>query len=1075
MSSLCTTCERSGRSWALLDQDIYCGLCGCAVRDVDLFVANEDQIAQPLEALARERKARAAGVARLWFVAPDADGVGHTALHVVNTGSSPVTVTQIDADAPECQVIVPAESILPERSLRAYMTLAGPPQSYPREIELKIEGNFPSKVMTLGIAHTPVAFTARPPEGDEWSRRAAQDLNGGAPARGVLKVDPQGRGLRWELSELVLMPWAMGETRFEVLPDREGWAGRELPSVDPSGVRWEGGADASGAPLQIKVKFQSRGKGLPLCFSIEASGLDGPVAGEVVFEFEALGRPEVRIPVRLVPGRPEWSCRMNGLDGQSLILPCGYPSVLYVTFTAALQHETSPLAALISDYSIEVGAAPHDPAPTWRVQRIGPQLQPGTSPRQLKFKIVLTPPRCSFDLEVQLVARIGAGTAGPRGGPAAGAREASLSTVKRLRVEALEANDKRLVSEHRLVVDFGTTNTCVGRADAGVPLDDTKCLPLGELAGDQSQTDKADLIPTVLWIRGTDSQYAPQCVAGRVAETQDLVPGATVFDLFKPELCNPRREYFVPYGEGLQKQWKYTAGDLAMFYLREILLEARAELGYHLVQAFYVTCPSTFTAEQRRELEGVMERLKPAGIVGEAALLLDEANAGAFRDLYLHLPKVMPRPKSLHAMIFDFGGGTIDVAILRAAKRSDEPMIYDLEPLGVTGLRDFGGKNVTDAIARELGRRLATQLYTRIQEKTSKPLMTLGVPPWIPLPPSIIPALANFPSAVLDVARTNEGFLSAVAEEIKTRVYGSFGKLSVVSNNGELRLPAGDWYKELDENLISAVLAQPIPEASMRLEEITQARPGGEVVTRSVRWGDYLKNCTLTRADLDEMLKPALEEVFGRAMRMWKEVHDTGGKYEPPDLFLLAGGSSQLPLIWKMACAPASEGGLGMPRENIRFVPAAAKRKVALGAALYALVRYRIQKLAIQPPEDALKFLLVPIVSEVGYDQFIRMFPLDYRVTETGVPEVRRYLHPESLMELVVYENVDWRYEGWQPDKKLKELGMYAPGKQHLATFAIRFRDVAQTTVTHLLYRTGLTRKMAVRFDGPASPMEKPI
>ena len=206
-------------------------------------------------------------------------------------------------------------------------------------------------------------------------------------------------------------------------------------------------------------------------FALDAGPIEQEVAGTVVFELDALGRPEVRVPVRLVPGRPEWQCQV---DADNLTLPYDYPSVLYATCTPAyavdgLTPSARSLAAQIEDYRLDV--SPVDlsggPALRVRVQRLGQSWPRGSSPPELRFRITVTPPPrpAAFTLSARLTAVVGG-------------RPAALSP-RPVRVHAVDPRDAREHSKERpkeprddgytLVVDFGTTYTTVGRADSNKP------------------------------------------------------------------------------------------------------------------------------------------------------------------------------------------------------------------------------------------------------------------------------------------------------------------------------------------------------------------------------------------------------------------------------------------------------------------------------------------------------------------------------------------------------------------------------------------------------------------------------
>jgi molecular chaperone DnaK (HSP70) len=151
------------------------------------------------------------------------------------------------------------------------------------------------------------------------------------------------------------------------------------------------------------------------------------------------------------------------------------------------------------------------------------------------------------------------------------------------------------------------------------------------------------------------------------------------------------------------------------------------------VRQFAVTYPTTFS---RRELDQVREAAwhgwqrateelaeTPAPlefndlVTRHFPLALDEASAAGF--FFLHR-KVFERPHGLAAfrylyrdgfnlLLFDCGGGTIDIGLLRA-EVFDKPARVRISVVGRSGKRAFGGDNVTEAVFRLLKAQVAATL-----------------------------------------------------------------------------------------------------------------------------------------------------------------------------------------------------------------------------------------------------------------------------------------------------------------------------------------------------------------------------
>jgi molecular chaperone DnaK (HSP70) len=107
-------------------------------------------------------------------------------------------------------------------------------------------------------------------------------------------------------------------------------------------------------------------------------------------------------------------------------------------------------------------------------------------------------------------------------------------------------------------------------------------------------------------------------------------------------------------------------------------------------------------------------------------LLVDEATAAAFFFLYRRIfeePGGLPRfcylyPNGLNMLLYDCGGGTTDIALVRAFIDPDAADVLRIKVLARSGLRGFGGDDITRAAARLLKAKLAV----KVAEARGRPL-----------------------------------------------------------------------------------------------------------------------------------------------------------------------------------------------------------------------------------------------------------------------------------------------------------------------------------------------------------------
>lgn len=115
-------------------------------------------------------------------------------------------------------------------------------------------------------------------------------------------------------------------------------------------------------------------------------------------------------------------------------------------------------------------------------------------------------------------------------------------------------------------------------------------------------------------------------------------------------------------------------------------------------------------------------------------LLVDEASAAAFFFVYRRIfeePGGLPRfrylfPQGLNLLLYDCGGGTTDIALVKAGLDPDAADVLRITVLARSGLRGFGGDDVTRAVCRLLKAKLAL----KVAEARNRPIkINLPAPP----------------------------------------------------------------------------------------------------------------------------------------------------------------------------------------------------------------------------------------------------------------------------------------------------------------------------------------------------------
>ncbi|PQO46052.1 hypothetical protein [Blastopirellula marina] len=317
-------------------------------------------------------------------------------------------------------------------------------------------------------------------------------------------------------------------------------------------------------------------------------------------------------------------------------------------------------------------------------------------------------------------------------------------------------------------------------------------------------------------------------------------------------------------------------------------------------------------------------------------LMLDEASAAAFYFLYRNFIRQPGRTagtrwvynNGLNLLLFDCGGGTTDIALVRAHMRlseSDHTWTIDLDVLGRTGHRSFGGDDITFATARLLKGEIAARIKA-LPEKSVKNAKTdpnyqfmidmekldASLGPLGDLD-EVIPSTFDPWKPPEHTRRDKERFadhLWRLAEDVKLAVCGSSSSPPSVPKNSPINL------------FISANCP------AVQSEEAAEAIVT-EVVRLASRDPDQFRERidTLIAKDVDKCVELAHKLVSQR-------LHKPDARFEVPresfvHFAFILGKASSYPSIRQQLIE-----GLGVEEDRIKFASDEAKAAVAIGAAL---------------------------------------------------------------------------------------------------------------------------------------------
>ena len=243
-----------------------------------------------------------------------------------------------------------------------------------------------------------------------------------------------------------------------------------------------------------------------------------------------------------------------------------------------------------------------------------------------------------------------------------------------------------------VAMDFGTTNTCVAVFDA-----ETMTEP-EPLILDQIGIGGSSSVPSVILYRRLldgDVRYA------RVGSNANAYLGApdteeSLITSIKREVGQPRPK-LIRYYEDPESISQLKPEEIARDIINEILAEVEQKLKAR-VKVCAISHPVQYV---HRRIEALERAFTGAGVVIDEKLTEPLAAALDYVFRNQHTAR-----KSYKLMVWDFGGGTTDIAYLQVNVERAETGSHDIivpELLGSDGDRRFGGDDVTAAIMRYFG------------------------------------------------------------------------------------------------------------------------------------------------------------------------------------------------------------------------------------------------------------------------------------------------------------------------------------------------------------------------------------
>ena len=283
-------------------------------------------------------------------------------------------------------------------------------------------------------------------------------------------------------------------------------------------------------------------------------------------------------------------------------------------------------------------------------------------------------------------------------------------------------------------IDLGTTNSCISRLSQGVP--------------EVISINGSPLVPSVV-----SFDQGETIVGTRAKNREVLYPETTVSSVKR--IMGTRQTIPVQDSE-------YTPENISTFILTYLKEQAR-EICQEEVENVVITVPAYFSDAQRRATQQAGEA---AGLNVER--IINEPTAASLFYNHVDTPGKQDRPES-RVLVYDLGGGTFDVSVLRMGELS--------EVLASTGNTSLGGDDFDQAIVNLCLEQIMTTYGTdlrghrpalaRLKDAAEKAKIALSAHPFTFIEESLIPSPSS-EDINLSLEITREEFESMISPYLET-------------------------------------------------------------------------------------------------------------------------------------------------------------------------------------------------------------------------------------------------------------------------------------------------------------------
>jgi len=249
------------------------------------------------------------------------------------------------------------------------------------------------------------------------------------------------------------------------------------------------------------------------------------------------------------------------------------------------------------------------------------------------------------------------------------------------------------MSEFTLGLDFGTSTTLIA-----LPGLEPRVFPIGKEAGNTWLPSVISIDDSSDWMVGEDADK-----------------GAIANQFRSPKSAITHNQKILRNANGVE-----ISADEA---IKQIITEVSnrcIENGLKNFSNVRLSCPAMWTGAQRKRL---IKLVNEAGFVSDIDNVLDEPISASIAWWWSRFSKGLKIDQKKRAVIFDLGGGTLDVAVVDIYPRPGMPEMTILSARGIA----VAGDELDKALAKHLTGRLLEEYKFDVKSQTEQALVEVAI------------------------------------------------------------------------------------------------------------------------------------------------------------------------------------------------------------------------------------------------------------------------------------------------------------------------------------------------------------